>query len=63
MFYTSVIYDVDIDPAQEATLRKWNDRDRVDGREKSRNDAIAKSQKSRNPFVDHPELVKRITDF
>jgi len=63
MFYTSVFYDIDIDPAQEATLRKWNDRDRVDGREKSRNDAIAKSQKSRNPFVDHPELVKRITDF
>ena len=63
MFYTSVMYNLEIDPAQEKTLRVWNERDKVDAREKKRNDAIAKAQKSRNPFVEHPELVKRIGNF
>lgn len=61
--YTSVMYAYELDSAQEDTLRRWNERDPVDARERNRNDAIAKHQKSRNPFVDHPDLVKRIADF
>lgn len=45
---------------QENVLRQWNNSDTVDWRERRRNDSIAKYQKVRNPFIDHPELVERI---
>lgn len=45
---------------QENILRQWNNTDTVDWRERRRNDSIAKYQKVRNPFIDHPELVERI---
>lgn len=45
---------------QENILRQWNNSDTVDWRERRRNDSIAKYQKVRNPFIDHPELVERI---
>ena len=40
-----------------STLIKWSFEDPVDSREISRNEAIFKVQKNRNPFIDHPELV------
>lgn len=36
---------------------KWHEQDPVSDFEKSRNEKIFGIQKSRNPFIDHPELV------
>lgn len=63
LFYVSSVYGLPIDPAEEAVLRRWHRADPVDGRERSRNSAIADVQGNRNPFIDDPRLVRRIADF
>jgi len=45
---------------QDAVLRQWNINDPVNAREISRNDKIQAVQNTRNPFIDHPELIDRI---
>jgi endonuclease I len=47
----------------EEVLRIWNRQDLPDHKETHRNDAIEQIQLTRNPFVDCPELIDRITDF
>lgn len=63
LFYFSVRYDMAIDSAQEKALRKWHQEDPADVEEQARNDEIYKLQGNRNPFIDHPELVQKISDF
>lgn len=63
MFYVATMYDMRIPAAEEKVLRKWHHDDPVDKAEKARNEQVAKRQKSRNPFVDHPKLSRRISDF
>ena len=41
-------------------LLKWNELDPVDPYEVRRNNVIYGFQNNRNPFIDHPELVKYI---
>ncbi|MCB1836908.1 MAG: endonuclease [Alcanivoracaceae bacterium] len=43
--------------------QRWNQADPPDTEEKRRNDAIAKLQGSRNPYIDKPELIDRMTGF
>ena len=46
-----------------STLLEWNDLDPVDDYEYHRNNLIYKNvQKNRNPYVDHPEWVRRVFD-
>lgn len=63
LFYFAVRYDKALDATEEATLRTWNDSDPPDTVESDRNDAIEGYQKNRNPFVDRPDFVARISDF
>lgn len=63
MFYIATVYDLTIPGAEENTLRRWNRQDPVSRDEKKRNNQIATLQRSRNPFVDFPDLSKRISDF
>lgn len=63
LFYFSTCYSDKLDSAQEETLRKWHELDPVDDAERERNEEIYKVQKNRNPFIDHPEWVAKITDF
>lgn len=63
LFYFATRYDLFINPAEEIILRQWHKIDPVDVAEKTRHDIIAKYQKVRNPFVDYPELVDKISDF
>ncbi|MFO0672128.1 MAG: endonuclease [Polyangiaceae bacterium] len=63
MFYFAVRYDKNLDAMQEAALREWNDADPPDALERARNDAIEGYQKNRNPFVDRPDFVAKISDF
>lgn len=63
LFYFSVRYKMPIDEVQEYYLRQWHILDPVDEKEKGRHEMIAEIQKNRNPFIDRPELVERITDF
>lgn len=76
-FYLSVTYwkkwsccDVDavdkasIKPWSETVLRGWHKLDPVNDYERKKNEIIfEKYQHNRNPFVDHPEWVDRISNF
>lgn len=63
LFYFSMHYNLPITKKEEDSLRKWHKLDPVDAAEIKRHEGIAKHQKVRNPFVDHPELVDRVLDF
>jgi deoxyribonuclease-1 len=63
LFYFSMHYNLGIGRAEELILRQWHKSDPVDEAEVSRHEAIARYQNVRNPFIDHPELVEKITDF
>ena len=54
----------DIKPWMENEMRDWHHGDPVDKNELSRNDAIYTLwQGNRNPFIDFPDWVDRISDF
>lgn len=63
MLYMAVRYTMPLDDEMEAALRGWNLSDPPDERERQRNDGIEAAQHNRNPFVDRPDLVERISDF
>ncbi len=63
MFYVSARYGYRISDLEEYYLRKWHKEDPVDSAEIARNDAIEDSQGNRNPFIDFPQLVERISDL
>jgi deoxyribonuclease-1 len=50
-----------LDQLQEIYLRSWYTLDPVSQKERDRNDAIDFFQHNRNPFVDHPEFLQRIS--
>jgi deoxyribonuclease-1 len=62
-FYFAIRYRRSISNDEEATLRRWNASDPPDDRERARNLAIERYQKNRNPFVERPDFVDRISDF
>ncbi|MBO6516408.1 MAG: endonuclease [Bacteroidia bacterium] len=49
--------------AQESILRKWSEEYPPNQASKDRNEAIFGVQKNRNPFVDYPEFLERITSI
>ncbi len=53
----------DIKAWEEAQLRVWHVQDPVDTWERDRNESVFDYQKNRNPFVDFPVFVDRISDF
>jgi endonuclease I len=63
IFYFAVRYDRMVDPEEEQALREWHAQDPVDEEERQRNEGIFAIQRNRNPFVDHPEFVSRISNF
>lgn len=63
LFYFSVRYQISISPQQEAYLREWHIKDPVDAEEMQRNQTIFEIQKNRNPFIDFPKLVDRVSNF
>lgn len=63
MFYVATMYDLEIPESEEKVLRKWHASDAVDRHERNRNERVERAQSSNNPFVDHPGLVDRISDF
>jgi hypothetical protein len=63
LFYFSMHYNLGISSAEESVLRQWHKADPVDANELKRHEGIAKYEKVRNPFVDHPETVDRVSDF
>lgn len=69
LFYFYTVYGVDtsLDTSnfrlEEPVLRKWHESDPPSAEEKLRNDAVFAVQGNRNPYVDHPEYIKRIGNF
>lgn len=62
-FYFAVRYQLNIPATVEQTLRTWSTADPVDTLEQDRNDAIEQLQRNRNPFVDRPDFIAKISDF
>ena len=53
-----------IPPYEEIVLRRWHKEDPVSQKEIERNNKIYNNiQHNRNPFIDRPDLVDRISDF
>ncbi len=52
-----------INDAEEAVLRAWHEADPVDDAERRRNNRVEGYQRTRNPFIDRPDLVSRISNF
>lgn len=63
LFYFSMHYQLEITQEEEIVLREWHKADPVDERERLRHEKISGYQKIRNPFIDHPEIVDRVTNF
>lgn len=63
LFYFSTRYQIKIDAHQEKHLRRWHRMDPVDFAERNRHQEIYGIQYTRNPFVDYPHLVGKISDF
>lgn len=70
-FYMALRYDFlkladDIESADDLSMGRlsvlltWNEEDPVDAFEEQRNARIYEHQEDRNPFIDHPELAKRL---
>jgi endonuclease I len=70
-FYTRYVVGAKLDQAlsianfrvEYETMLKWHAADPVSALEKARNEAVFKLQANRNPFIDHPEYVKKIGNF
>ena len=62
-FYMAIRYDMPIEDAMEEILREWNREDPPDNREQERNDGIEEVQGNRNPFIDRPDFVDRISAY
>ena len=66
IFYFAVRYEsvANAHPwVDENVLRQWSHDDPPDDSERARNEATAKIQGTRNPFVDHPEFADAIPNF
>lgn len=63
MFYFSIRYQLEIPDYEENVLRTWHTQDPVDNTEQTRNNDISSYQRTRNPFIDHPEYVSQISNF
>ena len=63
IFYFSIVYKHKVPPAEEKALKKWNKEDPVDVAERKRNEDICKYQGNRNPFIDRPDFIDKISDF
>ncbi len=71
MFYFIIRYQnweafwTDAGVNQEATFRVWNAFDPPSAKEQDRNNKVGSTavQGKRNPFIDHPEFVERISRF
>lgn len=63
IFYFAVRYHANISKREEDALRRWHEQDPVDAKEMERNEKIYELQGNRNPFIDYPELVSRISNF
>jgi endonuclease I len=55
------VFDPAHPAASEAVLEEWNLHDPPSDHERQRNDVIEVEQGVRNPFIDHPELVDRVS--
>lgn len=53
----------DIRAWMEGTLRVWHERHPPTERERVRNGEVERLQGNRNPFIDYPELARKIEDF
>ena len=63
IFYFSIRWGRSIERTEASILRQWHVSDPVSARERERNDRTEAAQGNRNPFVDCPSMVERISRF
>lgn len=62
-FYFSTRYGNSISQAEELVLKKWHTQDPVSAFEMNKNNIIHTHQGNRNPYIDFPTLVDKVSDF
>jgi endonuclease I len=60
LFYVASVYDLPMIEGEPETLLRWHKEDPADPQEQQRNREISRFQRTRNPFVDHPDLAANI---
>lgn len=63
LFYFAIKYNIQIDKAEEDTMRQWHVQDPVDQAEIARNRNVSRHQGNINYFIEHPEFVDKISNF
>lgn len=63
ILYFATRYKMRISPPEEETLRQWHTDDPVDASEYERNNKIEDLQGNRNPYIDFPDLVSKLSQF
>ncbi len=58
--YPGVVEAGEMPPERRQVLLAWHEQEPVTEWERHRNAAIAERQGNRNPFIDHPELARRL---
>ncbi|MFU8803269.1 MAG: endonuclease I family protein [Bradymonadaceae bacterium] len=63
IFYFAIRYGIGVWREEESVLRTWHCEDPPDDYERSRNDGVEALQGNRNPFIDRPDFVDRLSYF
>ena len=61
VFYMHNRYGVEIDPKMFQTLKEWNREDPPSKQERERNDRIELLQGRRNPYIDQPMAIEKLS--
>ncbi|MCF8060564.1 MAG: endonuclease [Bacteriovoracaceae bacterium] len=63
IFYFAVRYKMNVPAEEEVHLRLWHRLDPIDSDEIRRHERIYELQGNRNPFIDDPDLVDKLSDI
>jgi len=62
LFYIASVYDLPMIEGEPEVLLRWHKEDPATPQEHQRNREISRYQRTRNPFIDHPDLAEAVAE-